>query len=75
MAKVYPEAINQPHFTQLIQKFLYKQQHPGDETDPAHRIYPHSMSSWQYIHQLLPHSTLQATFLESVAWNTSAFVQ
>ena len=56
MTKVYPEAVNQPHFTQLIQKFLYEQQHPGDETDPAHRIYP------PFYEQLMVYPSALATF-------------
>ena len=56
MTKVYPEAVKQPHFTQLIQKFLYEQQHPGDETDPAHHIYP------PFYEQLMVYPSALATF-------------
>ena len=56
MTKVYPEAVNQPHFTQLIQKFLYEQQHPGNETDPAHHIYP------PFYEQLMVYPSALATF-------------
>ena len=56
MTKVYPEAVNQPHFTELIQKFLYKQQHPDDPTNPAKRVYP------TFYEQLTVYPSALATF-------------
>lgn len=53
---MYPEAVNQPHFTELIQKFLYEQQHPDDPTDPANRVYP------TFYKQLTVYPSALATF-------------
>lgn len=56
MAKVYPEAVNELQLTELIQKFLYEQQHPNDPTESANHIYP------TFYEQLMVYPSMLATF-------------
>ena len=72
--KVYPDEIDEPNLTWLIQEFLHTQKYP----QWIHVISPTSLPSMKkllFTHPLLPVSLLPVIYVELVVWSVSTFMQ